>query len=425
MHPRIVVRCFLLVSLFLVAGVLVPPVPARADPRVGPDIPIHVLDNIQHLPAVAYNPVHREYLVVWHNEWGGGGRDIYARRVSAGGEVLSWFAVSVGPNDRAQPSVAYDAVHDRYLVAWIYDVAGDGSNWDVYGRYIPWSGPDGGLGEFPICEWPSSQWTPQVVHNAHPQVDEFLVVWANTPALVPSYVSARRVFADGSGFPPGDGFTVASHSTENRVNPDVAYNLARNEYLVVFSRDTVDILGQRVDANGNLLGGEFGIAGWPATEQHPAVAACHTADQYFVAWQSLVGTAPNQDYDIYGRYVTGDGTPQDVKHVYGTTANDEDPDVACNPRAGHYLVTWQEQYSSTTGPYGVSGRILHSDKTMASAFGIVGPFAGIDREDPAVAAGPPGFLVTWAHDRAAGGWIDIHGSLVWPAAIYVPMVVRQ
>jgi hypothetical protein len=31
-----------------------------------------------------------------------------------------------------------------------------------------------------------------------------------------------------------------------------------------------------------LGSGEFGIAGWPDTEEIPSVAACETADQYLV-----------------------------------------------------------------------------------------------------------------------------------------------
>ncbi|MBN2677438.1 MAG: hypothetical protein JXR32_05170, partial [Anaerolineaceae bacterium] len=61
-------------------------------------------------PSVAYNWRHDEYLVVWQNTWWPGEHnDIYARRVSGSGELLSWFAVSFGSNEREQPSVTYNA----------------------------------------------------------------------------------------------------------------------------------------------------------------------------------------------------------------------------------------------------------------------------------------------------------------------------
>ena len=80
----------------------------------------------------------------------------------------------------------------------------------------------------------------------------------------------------------------------------MAYNLARNEYLVTFDADSSswDIHAVRLRGDGVALGGgEFTIAGWPDDEQVPAVAACDQADQYLVAWQSLRGS----DYDILDR----------------------------------------------------------------------------------------------------------------------------
>ena len=392
-------------------------------PLVGPDIPIHVLDNEQYLPAVAYNSERDEYLVVWHNTWGGG-RDLYAQRVSGQGEILSWFAVSSGTKDRAQPSVAYDPDHDRYLVVWLYDDPGDGTNWDVYGRFIPWDGPDAGLTEFPICTWASSQWTPKIVYNENPSWKEFLVVWGNLPSSpLTSYISARRVFADGTGFPAG-GFTVVSDNTHNYVNPDVAYNLARNEYLVVYSEDQVDIWATRLEANGNVLGGgKFGIAAWPGAEKLPTVAACHTADQYFVAWQSYQNVAQPHD-DIYGRFVSGDGTTGTMFHPAFRSIHERNPSVACNPGAQHYFVVWEEQYSNLSGPYGVSGRLIRTDGSFEADVVIVGPYTDTDRTQPDVAAGPPGYLTVWEHDRYGTVFQDIHGRLVWPDVVYLPLVMR-
>lgn len=394
---------------------------AAAGPHLSGEIVISAIDNEQYLPAVAYNWKHKEYLVVWHNTWGGGGRDIYAQRITARGELKSWFAVSAGPKDRAQPSVAYDPVNDRYLVVWIYDLHGDGSDWNVYGRFIPWDGPSASLTEFTICTWTTSQWNPQVAY-ARAQ-EEFLVVWTNTyaAAVPPAYVSGRRVYANGTGFPAG-GFTIASHATENRVNPDVAYNLARNEYLVTYG-NAVDIFGVRLRGDGVPLGaGEFGIAGWPDTEQHPAVAACDAADQYLVAWQSKVPA------DVYARFIKGDGTPDSVHLIYGTPVAEVEPDVACNMSGRQYLVVWQQQYSNVMGPYGVWGRLVSADKTMSPEFGIIaGGWVGApaDRTKPAVAGSYTSYLVAWEHERYGTSYQDIHGRLIWPHVVFLPLLLRN
>jgi hypothetical protein len=384
----------------------------------GPEIIISAIDNEKYLPAVAYNPKHDEYLVVWHNKWAGN-RDIYAQRISSRGELLSWFAVAPGPGsdgyDRAQPSVAYDPVNDRYLVVFIHDVFGDGSDWDINGRFIPWNGPDAGLAEFTICQWNSNQWNP-VVTYARAQL-EFLVAWSNSPSGQPAYISAARINTGAV----MDDFTVSS-GAENRINPDVVYNLARNEYLVVWdvASSSHDIYGLRMTGIGAALGGgEFAIAGWPDNEEAPTVAACHAADQYLVAWQSLVG--PPTNYDVYARYVSGDGVPGTVFLVDGTTAPEEAIDATCLQDGKQYLLTWQSMYA--TGYYGIWGRLVNLDG-MEDSFGLMQPGAAEDRTVPAAVGGQKSYLAVWVHDRASSAYQDIRGRMVYVPKLYLPIVKR-
>ncbi len=411
-------------ALFLAMGLLVPrlgimgmrlvqPVSAGTSrattsgldpPPLSSEIVISALDNEQHLPSVAYNSKHDEYLVVWHNKWPGN-RDIYAQRVTSRGELKSSFILhTAGTNDRAQPSVAYDPVNDRYLVVWIYDYHGDGSDWDVRGRLIPWNGPSASLTEFVICDWTTTQLNPKVVY-ARAQ-EEFLVVWTNTytAGVPPAYISGHRVKAADGTFPTG-GFTIASHGSENRVNPDVAYNLTRNEYLVTYDNG-VDIYGVRLKGDGGALGGgEFGIATWPDTEIHPAVAAGYNADQYLVVWQSL---QPAGHYDVYARFIKGDGTPDSVDVISNLTGDQEEADVAYHP-AGRYMITWQERVAT----YGISGRLMLVSKVLGTGFQIVPPGSSPGHKNPAVAAGDQNYLVAWEHQRGVTIYRDIHGRLIF------------
>ena len=172
-------------------------------PLLGEDIVISTLDNEQYLPAVAYNWKHDEYLVVWHNKWGAH-QDIYAQRMTGQGELLSWFAVAPTaplnpyPNQRVQPSVAYDPVNDRYLVAWAYDTPGDGSNWDIHGIFVNWDGPIQGLHQFIICDWLTQQGTPKVAYSR--ASEEFMIVWWTDHPAVPDYISGRRMNASDGTF---------------------------------------------------------------------------------------------------------------------------------------------------------------------------------------------------------------------------------
>ena len=64
--------------------------PASADEYLSKEIVISELDNSKYSPAVAYNSVHNQYLVVWENVWGAGGHhDIYAQRLSSTGQLAS------------------------------------------------------------------------------------------------------------------------------------------------------------------------------------------------------------------------------------------------------------------------------------------------------------------------------------------------
>ena len=372
-------------------------------------LPISELEGNEYAPAIAYNSNRNEYLVVWNDVYD----VVHARRVSSTGQLLNSFDVSTSPNGKRQASVAYDPVRDRYLVAWLYDYAGNATNSDIYGRFIPWDGPSAGLQDFPISNWSSDQSRPVVAYA--PTADEFLVAWVNAAPAVPTYISGRRVFADGSGFPAGDGFTIST-GTEDRDFPDLAYNSARNEYLAIWQMDTAgggDIYGVRLSATGAALGsGEFGIAGWPDTEEIPSVAACETADQYLVGWQSDQGTG-GSDWAVYARFVSGAGVPGNVHLIVDTTAPQTAVDMSCDAAGQQYLLAWEDVYAG--GAVGIWARIVHPDETMEPDFAIVQPDTNRDRTEPAVAGGATNYLIAWEHDT---GFIPNRN--IWGLQVPVP-----
>ena len=401
--------------------------PSAASSYLGNEIVISERSSDEYSPDIAYNSNHNEYLVVWENIWPGGHHDVYAQRVSGDGRLLSWFAVASNSNKQMNPSVAYDPVHDRYLVVFAYDVWGNGSDWDVYGRFIPWNGPDAGLGDFMICNWTSNQRRPVVAYGR--TQEEFLVTWTNAPSGQPTYISAQRVFADGSVF-PGNPFLVSS-GPENRDYQDVTYNLARNEYLVTWDVDkgssNLDIAGVRLSGTGVALTGgspsavgEFTIAGWPAVEERPSVAACSQADQYLVTWQSDQDTG-GTDYAIYARYINGEAVPGNVYEIADTTSPQLYADVACNAGGEKYLLIWQDKYVG--GEYGIWARLAYPDETLEPEFEVVGPRSAADRQFPAVAGGYSTFMTAWEHDRDGGTNLDIHGRLLG-YVVYLPLVKK-
>jgi hypothetical protein len=401
---------------------------ATTGPHLSSEIVINAVDNEKFLPSVAYNSKHKEYLVVWSTRWGGGlicCREIRAQRVSAQGKLLgSEFTVYENiKKDAGQPSVAYDPVNDRYLVTFIFDASGFGTDLDLWGRLIPWNGPSASLAAFPIITWTTSQWNPKVVYAGGIQ-KEFLVVWSNTYAgnTSPAYVSVKRIPTSGSGFSATA--DLSFFGSVPYVDPDVSYNLARNEYLVVWDKWTTtghDIWGVRITGNAiQLGGGPFVIAGWPDNEESPSVAACNVADQYLVTWQSDVGSG-GATYDIYGYFVTGAGAlePPPILIVHSSGA-DIAASVACNGSGNQYLVAYQQLYTSVR--YGIWGIPISPDHSMEAGFAIVPAGSTANRTMPAIAGGLTSYLVVWEHQRDGTSYQDIHGRLITPNMLFLPLV---
>ena len=90
-------------------------------------------------------------------------------------------------------------------------------------------------------------------------------------------------------------------------------------------------------------------------------------------------------------------------------------------------MVWQQQFSSAAGPYGIWGQFVNTDKTLGAAFGIMSPTSGItaDFTIPAVAGGAVNYLTVWEHDRAGTAFQDIHGRLITPSAVFLPLMLRN
>ena len=410
---------------------------------VSKEIVVTEVNNSEFEPAVAFNWKHNEYLVVWRGYDG-----IYGQRVSSTGKLVGpkSFAIATGPNTRRSPSVDYDPVHDHYLVVWAYD-KGSPEGWNINGCIIPWEAPDTSLPEIEIITLFTDQEQPKVVYGR--AQEEFMVVWANKEsAQNKSEIYAARLKSSDGAAPAGVNPSRVSKAGEYCEHPDVAYNKKRNEYLVVWdvqkSPLNLDVYGVRLTGNGQVIANEvIGIAGWPNNEGTPAAAACGDEDQYLVAWHSEVSLT---NWDIYARVVFGDAVLSKIVHkIEWTPVNELYPDAVCNHNGGQFLVVWQQQYSSTSGPYAISGRFVYPelgggsilrctdcleapDKpgTMSDIFVIIAPTVGDpSRTKPAAAGGIGDYMVVWEHLRKGSTDQDIHGKMVMPGANFLPLVIRK
>ncbi|MGB5933949.1 MAG: hypothetical protein WBH57_12900 [Anaerolineae bacterium] len=388
------------------------------------DIWVDTVDNYN--PAVAYNGLHDEYLVVWWNDRGAT-RDIYARRVGSDGTVKSWFSVVSNPNKwNWLPDVAYSPAQDEYLIVYAYNVTS--TDYDLWARRIKWDG-SWMSAEFPIDNDVDKDWYPALAYNS--QNDEFLVVYEKYVSSTRRDIEAQRVRAS-------DGVllswrNIAGVANQGRRLPDVAYNVTRNEYLIAYTMDpgivitptlgVQDIYGKVASANLGTLSSEIHICDDAYDQDSANVAA--GPDEYLVVWED--GALGTSDYDIYGRRVSGAGTPQGASGgfpIAAATANlHVEPDVAYGAGYG-YLVTWR--YASGTS----SGNDLYGRHVMPGQDSATGNEFAIDsgadsQRSPALACAPSGDCLVVEEDNWPAGDYEIRGRFVMPHRVYLPMVLRN
>ena len=330
---------------------------------IGANFPISDVPSLdaQHA-SVAYNSQRDEYLVVWANDRPVND-EIVGQRVAKDGTLLGpAFFIAAGPTgDRLNPDVAYNSQRDEYAVVW----EGEGH---IQAQRVP------GLGGTEGSEWTIALGS-NSVHYDQPAVayaftkDRYVVVfrhldvtWGGTGI----YFDVREWNLSPlvqNAVEPVSAATIPE-------DPNLAYNRARNEVLVVWQQwmggpgGSYDIYGRRVtiaDPLPSVVGTAFPIAQYGNWETSPAVAAIpHLVDegQYLVVWE--VGVCGV--WHIDGQMVTGLGALQGYSIDIAGSCQGSDPDltdpaVAGNEGAGRYLVAWTHNWAGTPD-HGIHARAV-------------------------------------------------------------------
>jgi hypothetical protein len=297
-------------------------------------------------PAVAYNGVNNEYLVVWEgaddtgtlkkNEF-----EIFGQRLDAAGAEVGAndFRISdMGPDgDTAfaaiDPAVAYNGRNNEYLVVWYGDDTTD-QKYEIFGQRInAATGEQVGANDFRISDMgPDGNanfdaFSPAVAYN--PTNNEYLVVWEGNDNIPPTVANEAEIYgqrldaATGAEVGAND-FLISEMGPDGDITfggfaPAVAYNGAANEYLVVWQgADNTDslvaleaeIFGQRLSAAGAEVGdndfrlsdmgpdGNINFGAFP-----PAVTYNGANNEYLVVWSGDDDTAPlvNEEFEVFGQ----------------------------------------------------------------------------------------------------------------------------
>jgi hypothetical protein len=212
---------------------------------------------------------------------------------------------------------------------------------------------------------------------------------------------------DVNGMPLGGEFQINATTAGDQNHPSVAV-AADGSFLVVWQSQGQDgagwgVYGQRYDASGNAVGGEFQVNTTTAGDQeNPSVATDGQGD-YTVTWQSQ-GQDGN-GWGVFAQRYNAAGALGGEVQVNSTTAGDQQNARVAMSSNGSSVVVWQSQGQDGDG-WGIFGQRYDSTGSPVGSEFQVNTTSTGDQVDPSVAISAAGaFVVTWSSQGQDGdGW---------------------
>ncbi|WP_372770634.1 lamin tail domain-containing protein, partial [Pseudoalteromonas sp.] len=303
-------------------------------------------------PALAYNKINNEYLLVWEGaDTTSSEYEIYGQRIdSVTGKQIGTidFRISdmgIDGNadfDALRPDVAHNFTNNEYLVVWGGEDQANMSEWEIYGQRINGSSGQAlgtnelGVNDFRISDMgPENSsdyygFEPAVAYNSFN--NEYLVVWEGEDNTLPLIFGESEIFGQRlSGATAGEigenDFRISDagpngDTAYDAYGADVEYNKLNNEYLVVWTADEdtgllvddeYEIYGQRILAStGAAIGdndfrisdmGADGNANYDADFR--ALAYNNTNNEFLVVWHGENQTQADE-WEIFGQRIALD-----------------------------------------------------------------------------------------------------------------------
>ena len=318
--------------------------PAAAVESLDPQIVVWTDPLWNYEPAAAYSAEHDEFVVGWWTEQDPSTRDIWARRLRSDGTLLDVFNVAgVAGDILEQPAIAYCPLHDEYLIAFTNWYQATGDNADVQARRVAWNG--GWMGEvFTISPGATEHILPSLSFSS--LTDEYVVSYTNQYPDIPFSITAQRVQAEdgalvyATGVAPADGW----HRMQSHVAFHPAANGGAGGYLIGYY--AVASSSTRVPYKMALsdLSDVWGNPEQEAREYGPPVFEPELAAGeagFLITWWEDVGSG----YQVRARRVSTDGvalgSPEGfpVSGTYATNPATFALEVAYAYRQ-RYLVLW-------------------------------------------------------------------------------------
>ena len=303
-------------------------------------------------PRLAYNTKDNQYLAIWQQ-----GDSVHSQLLKSDGKRVGSVTTVVTGTAVTPIDVAYNIIQNEYLVAWVDEREGR----KIFGRRISNLGaPNGDAVAL-------TNYTVNSLSIAYNQTnDEYLVTYCPwLGSTVRDEIRAQRV--SGADLSMLGEIRVTNDIPGLQWLPDVALNLARRKYLVVWedarhslSENYIDIYAQQVAADGTLVGDNFALC-TAADHQFTPQVACNAATaKCLVVW----GDHRTADISrIYARFLSEYGTPEgDEFVIYEASDGQRHPHLACSYVKPKWLVVWDDDWNDYGDICGSMGVFVRSER---------------------------------------------------------------
>jgi hypothetical protein len=214
----------------------------------GGDLPVCNASGGQSEPAVSFDSINRRFLVAWRDSrnLGTTGEDIYGQWINVDGSPSGEnFAISDSLGDQVSPAISYDPLNWQFLVVWAdgRDAATTGE--DIYGQRVSIYGLLLGTASnvnFVISGASGDQDHPSVAYDDVNQ--KFMVVWADSRNVATTGLDlyGQIVNADGSLSTTPSNFNFLVYSAVNAQDlPGVVFNSNCANFVVAFQTDEAGV----------------------------------------------------------------------------------------------------------------------------------------------------------------------------------------
>ena len=318
------------------------------------------------------------------------------------------------PVDNIQPRIAYNSRHDEYLVVWT-NVRGGGATLDIYARRVRGDGTV--LSNFTITHNANFyNYDPDVVYN--PLQDEYLVVWTYDSISTDSDIWARRISWNGAdlNLPDYAEFQLGRPNDKSgkQMKPAVAYNGAANEYLVVYENywgNSSDIDAVRVRAGDGVQVGWRNIATHTGQFRGSPDVAYHPGSDLYLVAYDFQTSSTATTREIYGKRATWNLGELSPEIEICVDGN-EKGSVALAVSPEDFLAVW-DSYWSGGATSSIYARRLALDGTPLGPIGgfLVAGTFTQINEDPDVAYAGGSYQVVWYRVKSGKDY-DVLGRFV-------------